>query len=163
MSRLESFIRRLEAQRACIDAAAAAAGPGLVAELGLGNGRTFDHLRERLPGRRILVLEREPNPHALSTPPEADLIIGPLAETLPATAADHAGRFAMIHSDIGCGDPRIDAMTAALVARHAPAMLAEGGWLVSDQPVETAALKAQPLPAVVAPGRYYMYRRDERA
>jgi hypothetical protein len=53
MSRLDSFIRRLEAQRACLGYAAAQiraiAGP--VLELGLGNGRTYDHLRELLPER----------------------------------------------------------------------------------------------------------------
>ena len=31
---------------------------GPVLELGLGNGRTFDHLRERLPGRRIVAFDR---------------------------------------------------------------------------------------------------------
>ena len=48
MSRLDSFIRRLEAQRACLDRAAAliAGIDGAVLELGLGNGRTYDHLRE---------------------------------------------------------------------------------------------------------------------
>jgi hypothetical protein len=52
-SRLDSFIRRLEAQRACLDWAAQeiAAVPGEVVELGLGNGRTYDHLRTRLGGR----------------------------------------------------------------------------------------------------------------
>ena len=62
MSRLDSFIRRLEAQRACLNQAALAiaALPGPVLELGLGNGRTYDHLRELLPGREIFVFEREP-------------------------------------------------------------------------------------------------------
>lgn len=46
MTRLDSAIRRLQAQRSCLDwaAAAVAARPGLVFEMGLGNGRTFDHL-----------------------------------------------------------------------------------------------------------------------
>ena len=54
MSRLDSFIRRLEAQRACLALAAGRIGglPGPVLELGLGNGRTYDHLRELLPGAR---------------------------------------------------------------------------------------------------------------
>ena len=60
MSRLDSFIRRLAAQRACLDRAAALIDEidGPVLEFGLGNGRTFDHLRERLPGRAIFVFER---------------------------------------------------------------------------------------------------------
>lgn len=51
MSRLDSFIRRLQAQRDVLDWAADGVEDraGLVLELGLGNGRTYDHLRERLP------------------------------------------------------------------------------------------------------------------
>ena len=57
MSRLDSFIRRLEAQRACLEYAAGQIRdlPGPVLELGLGNGRTYDHLRELLPEREIFV------------------------------------------------------------------------------------------------------------
>ena len=64
MTRLDSAIRRLEAQRACLDRAAALVRgvPGPVLELGLGNGRTYDHLRARLPGRDIFVFERAPPP-----------------------------------------------------------------------------------------------------
>ena len=42
MTRLDEFIVRMQAQRACIDDAAArtAGRPGPVLELGLGNGRT---------------------------------------------------------------------------------------------------------------------------
>ena len=65
MSRLDSFIRRLKAQRACLTHAAQAIGndEGTVLELGLGNGRTYDHLRECLPERDIFVFEREVRAH----------------------------------------------------------------------------------------------------
>ena len=58
MSRLDSFIRRLEAQRACLNRAAELIRDidGFVLELGLGNGRTYDHLRELFPDRDILRL-----------------------------------------------------------------------------------------------------------
>ncbi|MGB1448128.1 MAG: class I SAM-dependent methyltransferase, partial [Arenicellales bacterium] len=53
MSRLDSMIRRLEAQRACLAAATESVRelPGAFLELGLGNGRTYDHLRELAPKR----------------------------------------------------------------------------------------------------------------
>ncbi len=72
MSRLDSAIRRLQAQRACLDAAAAlvAGLPGPVLELGLGNGRTYDHLREILPAREIFVFERRIAAHPASIPDE---------------------------------------------------------------------------------------------
>ena len=55
MSRLERFILRLKAQRNCLDAAAAllAGLDGPILELGLGSGRTYDHLRDRFPDREI--------------------------------------------------------------------------------------------------------------
>ena len=57
MSRLDSMIRRLTAQRICIDLALDFISDvdGPVLELGLGNGRTYDHLREHSEGREIFV------------------------------------------------------------------------------------------------------------
>ncbi len=102
MSRLDSFIRRLEAQRACIDAAAEmiAALEGPVFELGLGNGRTYDHLRERLEGREVFVFERQLAAHPACIPDPAHLFLGDIHETLPAAVARFEGRVALIHSDI---------------------------------------------------------------
>jgi len=59
MSRLDSFIRRLEAQRQCLNHCAGliAEVDGPILEVGLGNGRTFDHLREIFPSREIFVFE----------------------------------------------------------------------------------------------------------
>ena len=56
MSRLDSFIRRLEAQRACLNRAADTIRgiDGIVLELGLGNGRTYDHLRALFPDREFM-------------------------------------------------------------------------------------------------------------
>ena len=52
MTRLDSVIRRLTAQRDLLNWAAEEISPaGLILELGLGNGRTYDHLRTRLPDR----------------------------------------------------------------------------------------------------------------
>ena len=55
MSRLDSFIRRALAQRECLANAARRITDieGPVIELGLGNGRTYDHLRRILPEREI--------------------------------------------------------------------------------------------------------------
>ena len=58
MSRLDSFIRRMQAQRDCLDMLAGLIGaiPGPVIELGLGDGRTYDHLRGIFPGRAIFAV-----------------------------------------------------------------------------------------------------------
>jgi hypothetical protein len=87
MSRLDSVIRRLQAQRACLARAAALIRdlPGPVLELGLGNGRTYDHLRETLPAREIFVFEREVAAHPDCVPPADHLLLGDIHDTLPAS------------------------------------------------------------------------------
>ena len=160
MSRLDSFIRRLEAQRACLDhAARAIAGlPGPVLELGLGNGRTYDHLRQLLPGRAIFVFERELAAHPASMPDSAHLILGDIRETLPAAGARIGAPAVLAHSDIGTGDRERNAELAAWLAQAVPPLLAPGALVVSDQPMAAAALVPQPLPGGIAEERYFLYR-----
>ena len=85
MSRLDSFIRRVLAQRDCLNAAAAMIDnlPGPILELGLGNGRTYDHLRECLPNREIFVFDRQVAAHPQCIPDEKHMIIGDIRTTLP--------------------------------------------------------------------------------
>ena len=100
MTRLDSAIRRLQAQRACLDRAAELVQdtPGPVLELGLGNGRTYDHLRARLAGRDIFVFERAPAAHPDSMPPADRLILGNILETLaPCSAARPGGAHPFRH------------------------------------------------------------------
>ena len=85
MSRLNSFIRRLEAQRDCLALAARliADVPGPVLELGLGNGRTFDHLRSLMPDREIFVFDRRVAAHPDCIPDADHMILGDVHTTLP--------------------------------------------------------------------------------
>jgi hypothetical protein len=161
VSRLDSFIRRLHAQRACIDAAAEtiAALDGPVFELGLGNGRTYDHLRERLAGREIFVFERQLAAHPACVPDQAHLFLGDIHETLPAAVARFAGTVALIHSDIGTGDAEANAAIARFLSGYVNALLRPGGLVVSDQPMALADAAAQTLPEGIEPGRYFIYRR----
>ena len=161
MSRLDSFIRRLEAQRACLDAAVreVAELPGLVLELGLGNGRTFDHLRERLPERRIIVFERDPQPHPDCWPAAEDLVIGPLEETLRDAALRWPAAAALIHSDIGTGEAARNRRVAASLGHLLPPLLVPGGMVASDQALTDERLVPVPPPAGIASDRYFLYRR----
>lgn len=160
MSRLDSVIRRLEAQRACLNAAcdAIADEPGIVLELGLGNGRTYDHLRQQLPDREIFVFERAVNAHPDCIPDDDHLILGDLRETLPRAADRFAGRVAMIHSDIGTGDPERNARFAAWLGDSFPPFLAPGALILSDQELTALAAWQQPVPPGVQEGRYFFYR-----
>lgn len=160
MSRLDSFIRRMQAQRACLDWAAAEVGgtPGVVAEFGLGNGRTYDHLREKLPGRDIIVFERKIAAHPGSLPPDDLLFLGDIHETLPQAVARYGGQVALIHYDLGTGD---DARNAALAKEVAPglaALMQPGGVVVADYRIPVDGWSPVPLPEGVQEGRYFLYR-----
>ncbi|MFI5017069.1 MAG: class I SAM-dependent methyltransferase, partial [Dongiales bacterium] len=96
MSRLDSMIRRLMIQRASLDwAMAQVAGlKGPVLEFGLGNGRSYDHLREHLPNRDIFVFDRHVAAHPDCIPPADRMILGDFKETAPAAAQRFAGQVA---------------------------------------------------------------------
>jgi hypothetical protein len=161
MSRLDSFIRRLEAQRACIDHVASRLGdlPGPVLELGLGNGRTFDHLRERLPEREIFVFEREIRAHPSCIPDADHLFLGDIGTTLPQAAGRLPAPAAFAHTDMGTGDATGNAKLALWLARHLPPLLATGAFVAADQPLFDPRLAWEPPPSGIAPERYFLYRR----
>lgn len=161
MSRLDSFIRRLEAQRACLGKAATlvAGIDGVVLELGLGNGRTYDHLREILPDREIYVCERAVAAHPDCIPPADRLILGDMRETLPAVRPLLGGRVALAHCDAGTGDAVANRALATTLLPLIVPLLCAGGVLVSDPVMEALDLEDLPLPDGVAPGRYHLYRR----
>ncbi|HTV91052.1 MAG TPA: class I SAM-dependent methyltransferase [Stellaceae bacterium] len=160
MSRLDSVIRRLEAQRACLGRAARLIGAldGVVLELGLGNGRTYDHLRELLPGRDIYVCERQVAAHPDCIPPPGRLILGDMRETLPAAREALGGRVALAHFDAGSGDAAANRSLALALTVHILPLLRRGAVLVSDPPIAAAELQPLPLPDGIAPGRYHLYR-----
>ena len=164
MSRLDSFIRRLEAQRACLDRAAAlvAGLDGHVLELGLGNGRTYDHLRSLFPNRAIYVCERRVAAHPDCVPPAERLILGDMRESLPAMRSRFAGRVACAHFDAGSGDAAANRALAAELAPSIAALLCPGGVLASDPVLDCPDLEPLPLPDGVAAGRYHLYRRVTR-
>jgi S-adenosyl-L-methionine methyltransferase len=162
-SRLDSAIRRLSTLRACLDWATdeTANRPGPVMEFGLGNGRSYDHLRKRLPGRDIHVFDRHVAAHPDCVPPAEFLRLGDFRDTAPAAVNRFAGQVALIHGDVGSGD---DAASRALSAELAPywaALLQDNGLLVSDQPVGEASFTLLPLPGGEA-DRYYLARRNPR-
>lgn len=160
MSRLDSLIARLLAQRACLARAISLMGeaPGPVIELGLGNGRTFDHLRGLLPERDIFVFERRPGAHPSCTPSSERLIVGDLRETFPTAIELLGAPAALVHSDIGTGDAAADAPVSAWLADALPSLMAPGAIVASDQRLEDGRLSPLPLPDEVPAGRYFLYR-----
>lgn len=157
-SRLEMLIVRVTAQRAVLDfAAAALAGlDGPAIELGLGNGRTFDHMRRAMPGRRILAFDRALAAHGTSVPDPADLVLGEIRET----AAAHADIGAvLVHADIGTGYPDRDAAISAWLGDVVAPLLAPGGLAASGLAMSHPALAPLPLPGGIPAGACFLYRR----
>ena len=160
MSRLDSAIRRFEAQRACLNRAInlTMSVPGPIFELGLGNGRTYDHLREQASDRRIIVFECKPNPHPDCWPPEDDLIEGDFETALPQALAVARAKAALVHADMGNGDkPETQALARRLVPLLQP-LLAPGAVVVSDERLDIPGGTPLPLPESVAEDRYFMLR-----
>ena len=160
MSRLDSFIRRMTAQRTCLDWAAETIRglPGPVLELGLGNGRTYDHLRERMPDRDIYVFDRRLKPHPDCVPPQDRFFLGEVTETLPAARARLGATAALVHTDLGTGDAAANAELARIVGPLIAAVLRPGGIVVANHELAVAGWSPLPEPAGVKPGRYYLYR-----
>ena len=159
MSRLESFIRRMTAQRDILDMICRemTLNDGPAIELGLGNGRTYDHLRERLPDRRIIAFDRVNAANLRSLPPEGDLIIGEIDETAPSFIGVNA---ALVHADIGSGYDDLDKINLRWLPQLTVDLLASQGIAASGVKLDHSDLTPLPLPDGIRPGRYFLYRRS---
>ena len=162
LSRLDSAIRRLQAQRTCLDWAMGEIGvtAGPVLELGLGNGRTFDHLRDRLPGREIFIFERKVAAHPDCVPDARHLLEGDFKDSLPGALARIGARAVLAHCDIGSGDAALTAALAAFVGPALAPLLAPGAVVAADQALDIPGCGAVALPDGVEAGRYHLYRKD---
>jgi hypothetical protein len=163
-SALERLAARLLAQRAFLAEAARriAAIPGPVFEIGLGKGRTYDHLRRLLPGRAIYCFDREHHAPPEESPPAEFLVLGEIQATLPALARRIGAKAALAHCDIGTRKPERDMEFARHLASALPAAMAEGGIVLGDRPMESPRLEPLPAPDYTRPDGiaawpYYLY------
>ena len=161
MSRLDIFINRMVSQRACLNHAVALTEgqPGPVFELGLGNGRTYHHMREILPEREIFVFERAVASNPDSTPADDMLLLGDVYDTLPAALERFGPTARLIHADLGGHNlAKNDAFARAISPLVEP-LLAQGGLMVSSDRMYFEGLTEIPLPADAVPGRCFIYQR----
>lgn len=160
MSKLDSFIRRMQAQRDCLNFAAGqiARLPGPVFELGLGNGRTYDHLRELLPEREIYVFDRRQKSLKGCTPPDDHFFMGNISETLPVAFERFGRTVALVHNDLGTSDPETNAHLGDMLASLLAPLVRPGGIVASNYPLTLPAWTRMANPPGVKSERYFLYQ-----
>lgn len=162
LTRLDKLLFRLEAQYLCLHWAfdEISEMPGIVFEMGLGHGRTYDHLRTHLPDRDIYVLDREIDCFDDCIPPDDRLILGDIDETLAAADQRFHGQVILAHADMGSYTEAHNIAMSACLSRRLPAVLAPRAIVISDLPLQLAGARPLPLPAGAREGRYFLYRKD---
>ena len=161
MSRLDDFIRRMTAQKLLLEHAAGliAGVDGPAFELGLGNGRTYDHMRQIMPGREIFVFDRSVSAHPSCVPDGDHMIMGDIRDTLQYCHPRTKTKIALIHVDLGTGDATADLAKAdwlaPLLADHALA----GGYVVSDLPIDHPEFERLESPPGTEAAKQRLYRK----
>ena len=160
MSRLDSFIARMQAQRDCLNFLKPTidAFPGPIFEVGLGNGRTYDHLRHLYPGRDIYVFERKVAAHPDCIPPPDRLFLGEARESIARAAELLGGRGALIHTDLGTGDHAANNAMGPWLGPALDRLAAEGAYVLANQPLDVPRWQRLPEPPGVPKDRYFLYR-----
>jgi len=159
MSRLDFMIARLTTQRALLAEAARLVGerPGCIFELGLGSGRTYDHLRQIFPGREIFAFDRAIGAHPKSIPDGDHMILGEIRETLQFCGPRIPGKPVFIHVDLGSGDPTQDLITRSWLSPLVAQWSAPGTLVLADRPLD-GALETLPRPEGVADSGHRLLR-----
>jgi len=160
VSRLDSFIRRMTAQRLILeDMAARVAGvPGPVIDLGLGAGRTYDHLTVLFPDREVFAFDTFVQAAVGAMPDEDHLVLGDIRETLPMALPRIGAPAALVHNDLGSADAVGNAAVAAWLAPAIGRIAAPGAVVVTSFELPLPGAVTLPLPDGVRPGRYHAYR-----
>lgn len=145
---LTRMIARLTAQRIALDWAldTVADRSGPVLEIGLGKGRTYDHLRRARGTDGVLAFDRWLRVGPDLAPPEDRLFLGDFRDTLP-EAARRFGRCAVLaHADFGSPDRTHDAAQAAWLAPALEPLLLPGAVVLADRPLDGPGWRALQLP-----------------
>lgn len=160
MSRLDSFIRRLTAQKILIEHAMDLIRdvPGPILELGLGVARTYDHMRTLAPEREIFAFDNVVVAPIDMLPDAHHFILGEIRETLAYCGPRVGGRAALLHNDIGSGDEIHNAATRAWLAPLVPPAMAPGGVVLTSFTMDLPGYEKLPTPPGIRANRYHIYR-----
>ena len=129
---------------------------GAIFEFGLGSGRTYDHLREIFPDRRIIVCEAVGQGLPLHRVASENLLLGDIRAT---TSSWPDGCAALVHTDIETGVAEVDAELASWLPGLVGRLLVPGGYAATSSSLLDPRLRPCPLPQGVPDGRYHLLRR----
>jgi hypothetical protein len=164
MSRLDDLVRRMQTQRAvlnlAIDRVKSAGLDGSIVELGLGSGRTFDHLRENFPGRTLVTFDWQMEATKDCFPEKNQFIKGEILKTFPKFAQGKNSTCCLLHIDIGTRDRQRDRELYSSLCESIVSILCENGLLVSDREFSHSSLEGVDTSQHQVEGWvYYLYRR----
>jgi len=159
MSRLDSAIRRLTSQKIALEWAAhkIARLDGIILELGLGNGRTYDHLRSILPNRDIYVFEREIAAHPDCIPEENFQFLGDFRDSLPRAKKRLGANSVLAHLDIGTGEKQASQQLAEQIGPLVLGLMKRESIIVSDQELTTWSYMRIDPPLNIPRDRIFIY------
>ncbi len=160
MSRLDSAIRRLKSQKLCLEFAFSKLEeiPGVIFEIGLGNGRTYDHLRELFYERKIYVFEKNVKAHPDCIPPDDFLLIGDFKKTLIGIKERIIEPIILIHFDIGSGNIVESSERASSLSFLLKDLIDKKGLIIGDQPLDKKYFFEMPTPKSIEYRRYFIYK-----
>ncbi|MFN3132014.1 class I SAM-dependent methyltransferase [Roseibium sp.] len=165
MSRLDSFIRRMTSQKIIleylVDKVNEVEGP--ILELGLGNGRTYDHLREIYPNKEIFVFDHALTCHPSCAPDAEHMIQGDIRDTLAFCGPRVGGKASFAHIDIGSGDPTTDLATVHWLAPMIDERMAVGGYILTGLELKLSNFEYLPNPEGIKADRNFIYRKTSEA
>lgn len=162
ITRLEKTYYRLQAQILCFDWAfdQIESTPGVIMEIGLGLGRTYQHIKSHLPDREMIVFERDVHSYEDCTPPENEIILGDFTATLVENTDRYKGKVALINSDVGSFDKQSNREKAALLSRLLPPYLGNNAIVLSDLELTLQGCTVLTLPGNARKDSYHLYRKD---
>lgn len=133
--------------------------PGVILEIGLGLGRTYQYIRTHLPEREIIVFERNVHSYDACTPPAGDIITGDIFSTLVSNAYRFKNNTALIHSDLGSFNKAANRKKSALLSQNLSPCLTENAIVLSDLPLDLPDCAALDLPGNARKESYYIYKK----
>jgi hypothetical protein len=158
-SRLERMLARLSMQKACLEFARSelSGSRGVILELGLGKGRTYDHLRKLFSAREIYVFDQTLHAPSDCIPDAGHLWLGDFRETL-ADPRLVGLEVILVHADIGSEDLASDARLASELAPLIDRLVTAGALVLSDREMRIPRWRTLPLPGAANDWCYFMYR-----